>query len=72
MSGNPKGFPLLFYPLFSSNYTICQHVMRIVHDNMKTFTLFNYENLHPIDFFPIFAMFKRKKRTCKRGKPYSK
>ncbi len=41
MSGNPKGFPLLFYPLFSRNHTICQHVMRIVHDNMKIFTLFS-------------------------------
>ena len=67
MSGNPKGFPLLFYPLFSRNHTFCQQARRIVHDNMKIFTLFNYENLHPIDFFPIFAMFKRKKRTCKRG-----
>ena len=67
MSGNPKGFPLLFYPLFSRNYTICQQVMHIVHDNMKIFTLFNQENLHPIDFFPIFALFKRKNRTCKRG-----
>ena len=36
MSGNPKGFPLLFYPLFSCNHTICQQVMHIVHDNMKT------------------------------------
>ena len=67
MSGNPKGFPLLFYPLFSCNHTICQQVMHIVYDNIKNFTLFNHENLHPIDFFPIFAMFKRKKRTCKRG-----
>ena len=41
MSGNPKGFPLLFYPLFSRNHTICQQVMHIVHDNMGIFTLFN-------------------------------
>lgn len=67
MSGNPKGFPLLFYPLFSRSPTICQQTRHIVHDNMKTFTLFNCENLHFIDFFPIFAMYKRKKRTCKRG-----
>ncbi len=38
MSGNPKGFPLLFYPLFSRNHTICQHVIHIVHDNKKIFT----------------------------------
>ena len=67
MSGNPKGFPLLFYPLFSRSHSNCQQTRHIVHDNMKIFTLFNYENLHLIDFFPIFAMFKRKKRTCKRG-----
>ena len=51
MSGNPKGFPLLFYPLFSCNHTFCQQARRIVHDNINIFTLFNHENLHPIDFF---------------------
>ena len=58
---------LLDYPLFSRSLSNCQQTRHIVHDNMKTFTLFNYENLHLIDFFPIFAMYKRKKRTCKRG-----